>query len=439
MISLTDPGLGQEELDVTTTAPRDRLTGPAPHAPARSRSGILAASVLLSACLVHYVSCTSIGWRHAISDAHGFRQAQTAISVDAMLRGGPWLIYETPVLGPPWTIPFEFPLYQWIVAGLVWSTGMSLDPAGRTVSVIFFLLTLWPTERILSGLRFSLPCRLVILDLLLCSPFYIFWSRTFLIESTALFLATMSLACTLWAIRRPSAGRLAATAVICSLAAVVKVTTFFAFLVASLVVVVYQVMRRCGPLEGTGWARRELLVVACAGLPALALVTWVGTSDHAKSKSILGERTTSRALREWNFGTLNQRLSARTWAVFASRMEQPMGGLGPLAVAALGLILARRHRVEFLGCFLLYLASLLTFTNLFYVHDYYYFANNIFLIVAVGMAIAAMFERGRRLEGRGGCRTGAAAGLVGVRLLRGLPAHSGPQRVESAATGSVDP
>ena len=112
-----------------------------------------------------------------------------------MLRGGPWLIYETPVLGPPWTIPFEFPLYQWTVAVLVWSTGMALDPAGRSVSIAFFLLTLWPTERILAALRVTLPCRLVILSLLVASPFYIFWSGTFLIESTALFLATSSLAC----------------------------------------------------------------------------------------------------------------------------------------------------------------------------------------------------------------------------------------------------
>ena len=64
----------------------------------------------------------------------------------------------------------------------MWSTGMALTPAGRTVSVAFFLLTLWPTERLLAARRVALPGRLLVISLLICSPFYIFWSRTFMIE-----------------------------------------------------------------------------------------------------------------------------------------------------------------------------------------------------------------------------------------------------------------
>jgi len=377
-------------------------------APAKPRSliGLVAASLLLAGCLVYFLTCVSIGWRHAISDSHGFRQSQTALSVAAMLRGGPWLIYETPVLGPPWTIPFEFPLFQWIVAALVWSTGLALGPAGRTISVAFFLLTLWPAERLLAARRLSLPCRLVILALLVSSPFYIFWSRTVLIESTALFLATWSLACSLWAIRRPSPGRLAAMGAVSSLAAVVKITTFFPFLIASVAVVGYQVLRRGGPLGGSGWARRGLWVLACAGLPALAMAAWTSAADHAKSRSTLGKLTTSRALTTWNFGTREQRLSAETWERFAYWTEMPLGRQVPFAVAALGLIMARRRLVEVAGCLFLYLVAILTFTNLFYVHEYYYFAINIFVVTAAGMAIVAAFEAGPPL------RDGAIGGLI---------------------------
>ena len=406
MMPITSTEHGQSQPHLAAPAPRVGPTGKVPQPASMAIPGLVAASILLSACLLFFVACTSIGWRNAISDSHGFRQSQTAISANAMLRGGPWLIYETPVLGPPWTIPFEFPLYQWMVAALAWSTGMALDPAGRTVSVTFFLLTLWPIERILTGLRFALPCRLVILALLVCSPFYVFWSRTFLIESTALFLATSSLACTLWAIRRPSAGRSAATAAVGSLAAVVKVTTFFPFLVAAAVIVGYQVLRRAGPLAGTGWVRRGLLALACVGVPLVALGTWTRVTDQVKSRNVIGKYITSHSLKKWNFGTVEQRLSAQTWRVFASRTKQPLGGHSPFVVAALGLIMARRRLAEVLGCLMLYLLSLLTFTNLFYVHDYYFFENNIFLVVAVGMAIAAMFERGRPL------RDGAIAGLV---------------------------
>jgi len=406
MITLNETAHGRGHPRIAATEPDAKAAGAVAPGRAGSLAGLVAASVLFAASLVYYLGSVSIGWRHAISDSHGFRQSQTAITADVLLRGGPWLMYETPVLGPPWRVPFEFPLYQWIVAALVWSTGMALDPAGRTVSVAFFLLTMWPTERILAALGVTLPRRLVVLALLLCSPFYIFWSRTFLIESTALFLATSSLACTVWAVRRPSAGRLAAMSAVSSLAAVVKITTFFPFAIASMSVVGYQVVRRRGPLEGTGWVRRGLLVIACALLPALALMTWTRAADHAKNRSILASRLTSTNLTAWNFGTLEQRQSAETWGVLASRTNLPLGRQVPFVVAALGLLIARRRLAKIAGFVLLYLVGILTFTNFFYYHDYYYFANNIFLIVAVGMAIVAMLEAGRPLK------AGAIAGLV---------------------------
>lgn len=50
-----------------------------------------------------------------ILDMFSFRQTQTAISVLWMIKEGHYLNYQTPVLGFPWSIPFEFPLYQWMV------------------------------------------------------------------------------------------------------------------------------------------------------------------------------------------------------------------------------------------------------------------------------------------------------------------------------------
>ncbi len=77
-------------------------------------------------------------WNASLIDRHSFRQTQTAISVRSMLDGGPWLAYETPVLGRPWSIPFEFPTYQWLVALTVLATHLPLDQAGRVVGVVSF-------------------------------------------------------------------------------------------------------------------------------------------------------------------------------------------------------------------------------------------------------------------------------------------------------------
>lgn len=168
----------------------------------------------------------SVGWDHSITDFHGFRQTQTAISVRYLLGGSPALAYETPVLGPPWSIPFEFPLYQWLVAGVVHATGSELDQAGRFVSVAFFLLSLIPGYLILRQLRLSAAASLVVLSLLLISPFYLFWSRTFLIESTALFFGLAYLAASLRAIGGGRPWLRSAAMLFGILAAAVKITTF---------------------------------------------------------------------------------------------------------------------------------------------------------------------------------------------------------------------
>jgi hypothetical protein len=62
--------------------------------------------------LLHSAYAMTTGWNHTILDQYGFRQAQTAATLEYLVKGGPWFAYETPVLGPPWSIPFEFPLYQ---------------------------------------------------------------------------------------------------------------------------------------------------------------------------------------------------------------------------------------------------------------------------------------------------------------------------------------
>jgi hypothetical protein len=197
-------------------------------------------------------------------------------------------------------------------------------------------------------------------------------------------------------------------AAISCLAAVVKITTLYPFLIAAIGVVGYQVLPRGGPLGGSGWARRGLWIIACAGLPAIAVVTWTHATDRAKKRSTMGAHitTTTNLMKKWNFGTVEQRLSAETWDVLASRTDLPLGGRLTFAVAALGLIMARRRVAEVTVCLLLYSAGILTFTNLFYVHEYYYFANNIFLIAAAGFAIVAMLEAGPPL------RNGAIGGLV---------------------------
>src|SRR6266540_3312125 len=145
--------------------------------------------VVFLAAVLWSLGVASFGWSHAISDAYGWRQTQTAITAYFMQQGGPWLNYETPVLGPPWALPHEFPVYQLVVAALANITGLQLEAAGRAVSLGFFYATLAVAYLLFAELGVSPRHRLLVLSFWLVSPLYLFWSRTFMIESTALFLS----------------------------------------------------------------------------------------------------------------------------------------------------------------------------------------------------------------------------------------------------------
>src|SRR5688572_368259 len=96
---------------------------------APARSGLLAALpwLLLAACFFASVHYSRQGWELPLTDHWRFRETQTALSARSILEQGFSLAYETPVLGAPWSIPFEFPTYQAITALVVKTAGLPLD------------------------------------------------------------------------------------------------------------------------------------------------------------------------------------------------------------------------------------------------------------------------------------------------------------------------
>src|SRR5262245_5390007 len=81
-------------------------------APRREALIDVALTLVLAAFLAQAVYYLALGFGRPIFEQHGFRQTQTALSTYWILQGGPWIAYETPVLGAPWALPFEFPTYQ---------------------------------------------------------------------------------------------------------------------------------------------------------------------------------------------------------------------------------------------------------------------------------------------------------------------------------------
>lgn len=149
-------------------------------------SGRLAFAFLVVALGLNVWSVTR-GWHGSLSDAHEFRQIQTALTPAYHFKAtGFRLDYETPVLGPPWSIPMEFPSYQAAVAGLSSVTGWPLEQCGRGVSVLFFCAGLVALYLILRHSGLSRVAGWCAVAATLTAPLYAFYARTFLIETTAL-------------------------------------------------------------------------------------------------------------------------------------------------------------------------------------------------------------------------------------------------------------
>src|ERR1700693_5243997 len=113
-----------------------------------------------------------------------FRQTETAYPALIYHEQGINLLNaQLPVLGSPWQVPFEFPLFQ-AMAALVMNLGVGSALALRASGLICFMATafaLWGLVRLLS----TRTAAVIALVVFLLSPFNIWWSRSSMIEYMA--------------------------------------------------------------------------------------------------------------------------------------------------------------------------------------------------------------------------------------------------------------
>lgn len=354
--------------------------------------------VVFGAALVASLIVLALTASQPILESYGFRQAQTALTAYWFAREGYALIYQTPVAGYPWPIPFELPLYQAIVALIASHSSWPLDTVGRAVSFAFFVATLAPTAVICRRLDLTPRLFFVFGSLYLLSPVDLFWGRTFMIESAATFFAVATIAATLpfFGSAAVSLQRWAGVVALASVATTVKVTTglpVLGVLMAALGLCALNHWRKDErPLASMFFVRAALL----AGPVALAFA-WTYYTDVVKAQNEIGKLLTSAALPQWGFGTLHQRFSRVFLGEVLWRrcVEGNAGGVLGLAVMGFFLVDQARGRRLRIGLALLALFALplLVFTNLHIVHTYYQSANVIYLVFLLALALISLAER----------------------------------------------
>lgn len=371
---------------------REPATVPAPASDRRE----LGAALLLAVVLLCHLVIAGWNWSSTGLVHNGFREAQTAISAHFIQREQNFsLAYPTPVLGPPWSIPMEFPLYQWTVVVVSDLTGIALPQAGKWVGLLCFYLALPAFYLVLGRIPLVRWQRLLVLAMVVSCPLYLFYARAFLIETMALLFSAWFL---LGYVRAGETGRSAWFALALGagvLAALVKVTTFLFFLLPAAAWSLHwlwQDWRTGGDSRRAMIMRRMAWCVPAAWLPVGVALLWVAFADGIKAQSIAGAFLQSENLREFNYG-LGRRFEADVWR---QHKDIWLGDLMPWPVFAawmlLAILFARRWWRHLLVAFACFLIVQVIFPLLYAFHAYYYVANAWILMMAVGLVAVALLE-----------------------------------------------
>jgi hypothetical protein len=331
----------------------------------------------------------------ALLEHHSFRQTQTAWTALIFHEQGIDLFHpKIPVFGPPYDVPFEFPLYQ-AIAALVMNAGVEPDLAMRVTGLATFLLAMLLISRLVARLAGEAAAFVAVLAFAVCG-LGLLWARTSTIEY---FVVDASLAMLYGALRWHESRHWAWWALALGagvVAMLVKPTTAVMY-VPALLALAWTGYRagRDRPL-GRPWLYAVALL-ALIVVPLLLGGLWTIYADNVKAANPFTVGQTSAALTKWNFGTIPQRLNPATWELILGRVnELVLGGQTYFVPFAIGFIwvplgfiaslwLKRRlFTIAWLaGAFI----GPLVFVNLYYIHDYYLIALTPMAAAAVGIGL----------------------------------------------------
>lgn len=321
-----------------------------------------------------------------LTGQHSFRQTQTAFVAKSYLESGINLLsYRIQIFGQNNSeVPFEFPLFQAVVAALAFITG-NLDFTGRFLSLVFFLgaIYIW---YLLIRRWFDRSAALVFVLLASFTPFALQWSAAFLMEFFAVFLGTLMVwLFQIWEDHRKYIFLLLAS-MSSIFVALVKITTLPAFFLLLLIPILNSKSRRSS----------QVFFAAILGLSSFVIAAiWTYYADSVKKENPFTEFLVSSNLRDWNFGTLVQRFEIRTYIPILERVNQEILGIvGVLVIVAytIRLLILRKSSIEFVVMVGACIVTPLLFINLYFVHSYYLCAIYIQAMAVVAVAMSELIK-----------------------------------------------
>jgi 4-amino-4-deoxy-L-arabinose transferase-like glycosyltransferase len=325
----------------------------------------------------------------SIFEISEFRQTQTAFGIRSIAENDLNILQaQVPVFGPPWQVPFEFPIYQWISAIFSNSFNLSTDFSGRLVGTLFFLSTSIALYKLVKNLAGNFSA-LVSLPIFLFSSFGIQWGSTVLIEwsSTAFLLWGLYLLIKHVEMDKLFSFWLAASIIFMGTASLIKITTTIPWVIAFSL---YLLPKTFSKRQLKIWAT-WILGLAFSYLPTFA---WTRYADNVKSQNPLTVWLTSDNLSEWNFGIISQRIDPDTWVTITKTADQTVFGSLILffTVAIIYILTSNKNQKEFLLFFSIIGIAPLLFTNLYAAHMYYLSAIYPAMVAAIAIVFTGLLK-----------------------------------------------
>lgn len=350
-------------------------------------------------------------WLPIGADRHAFRQTETAIIIQNYFNDG-WSLfhYEMPVLGQPWHILFEFPIYQsvvYFVMRILHKT--NIDVWCRLISLCSFYLSVFVLKKIAELLvdKKSLYC---ICAIYLFAPYTILWSRAALIDYMSVLFALVYV----WGLYSwlTKGKRTAVIALVAGVMAyLLKVTTMFpyVFFLGCLIITYFvkQIKEKYGKITINAVFRyaadnrkRIILLALLCILPVIPGIGWTKYADMVKQQSVYTQMLTSEALHDWNYGTIEQKMQISNWTGIINRLTSYIGGKWIFLCMALAYICIgkKRNLHIVLNCILSVFLTIFLLFNLYYVHDYYIIALTPILSIMYGTVLSVIINKRKAIS-----------------------------------------
>jgi len=333
-----------------------------------------------------------------------WRSSQTLLTSFWFQKEGISLFHsQLPVFGPPWEVPFEFPLYQAISTVFSNITQLNITASSRVVSVAFFYVSALFLLLLCLELLDNKILSSIIFLVYLWLPYNIYFSTEILIDYLSV---TLALGYIFWIKKfldsRHNLVFFLLAIIFGCLGATIKITTMAITIIPSILITLngihlwgIKVENLTIPKEILAKIGQQkasfLLMTMIAILPVLLAGLWTRFADAIKQSNIFTVWLVSENLRGWTFGGWGQKTSFTDWWAWLIKINNFFFMEGLLLVFLLAGIaflykMPSTHRSFYGAALISVLLTIFIFFNL-YRHDYYYIAVSAYMSVLIGFGL----------------------------------------------------